>query len=424
MAIERRTGWGGAAVLACLSFLTGCGNDEPEVQTASLAVSCAPRLCYYDGDGDGYGVLPVIDACKDPVGCGKKTAESAGDCNDHDPALHPRQEESANGVDDNCNGQTDEATYEGPPYWRVGNLLTNDPARPSLRLNNAPEIAQARQSGSLYGRVYYRKLAEASAPYQATGFQPAVVFDGGDENVFAGFAIDDLAPLTAYEMRIDLYRLQVTLGIPPSVSFVRIAPHGGCQGDSNSTPACSNSGVKYVITESAAVFGSLSDARATIVQQALDEKGYYDLGWATSDGNDSQFYAASAKYILNDLDPSIHHGETALRSWFLEYPDALSEGAGYDFAALRPGDWLSVGEGLSQAGRTRMFLAHDASAGRYWFVEGDSRRETPWGPVLHSVHVASAKSCDAACANPAGGSCDPGCTPARWVGRLKASMLN
>jgi putative metal-binding protein len=424
MAIERRMGWGGAAVLVCMPLLTGCGNDEPEVQTASLAVGCVPRVCYYDGDGDGYGILPAIEACG-AVGCGAKMAESAGDCDDHDPALHPRQEEkSANGVDDNCNGQADEATYDGPPYWRVGNLLTDEPVRPPLRLNNAPEIAQARQSGTLYGRVYYRELAEASAPYQVTGLQPAEVYDAGVGGVFARFAVDDLAPLTAYEMRIDLYRLQVTPSIPPSVSFVRIAPHGGCQGNSNSTPACSNSGVKYLITESAAAFGSLNDARATLVKQALDEKGFYDLGWAIRDGNDSQFYAASAKYILSDLDPSSHYDEATIRSWFLGYPDALSEGAGYDLAALRPGDWLSVGEGPSQAGRTRMFLARDALAGTYWFVEGDGRRETPWGPVLHSVRVASAKSCDAACANPADGSCDPGCTPARWVGKLKAAMLD
>jgi hypothetical protein len=43
-----------------------------------------------DADGDGYSVC-------------------AGDCNDADPAVHPGAFESCNGIDDDCNGATDDA---------------------------------------------------------------------------------------------------------------------------------------------------------------------------------------------------------------------------------------------------------------------------------------------------------------------------
>ena len=61
--------------------------------------------CYYDGDGDGFGVdsgaEPAVDAvCDNPL-----LADQGGDCDDSSAAIHPGAEEIVdNGFDDDCSG--------------------------------------------------------------------------------------------------------------------------------------------------------------------------------------------------------------------------------------------------------------------------------------------------------------------------------
>lgn len=62
---------------------------------------------YRDADGDGFGdASQFILACTVPAGY----VENMHDCADDNPAIHPGAIEVCNGVDDNCNGQTDETT--------------------------------------------------------------------------------------------------------------------------------------------------------------------------------------------------------------------------------------------------------------------------------------------------------------------------
>ena len=71
------------------------------------------ELCYADGDNDGYrsGTLTVASAdldCNDP---GEATAGVFVDCNDGSAAVNPAATEVCfNGIDDNCNSQSDEIT--------------------------------------------------------------------------------------------------------------------------------------------------------------------------------------------------------------------------------------------------------------------------------------------------------------------------
>jgi hypothetical protein len=75
-------------------------------------ISRARQTTYYsitgyfaDNDGDTYGEMAdVILACVTPPGY----VESAGDCNDNDPAINPSTSEICNLIDDNCNGFADE----------------------------------------------------------------------------------------------------------------------------------------------------------------------------------------------------------------------------------------------------------------------------------------------------------------------------
>jgi len=63
-------------------------------------------LFYKDGDQDGYGIL--TDAKCLCVATVPYTASQVGDCNDASPAVKPNIGETCNGLDDNCNGTTDE----------------------------------------------------------------------------------------------------------------------------------------------------------------------------------------------------------------------------------------------------------------------------------------------------------------------------
>ncbi len=88
MSVEMRMPWrgrGGKMMAGCgwLVFalvLAGCGAEEKN-----------------DGDGDGYF--------------------APEDCNDRDPNIRPNVGEDCDGVDNNCDGQVDEAGAFYAPYW-------------------------------------------------------------------------------------------------------------------------------------------------------------------------------------------------------------------------------------------------------------------------------------------------------------------
>ncbi len=69
---------------------------------------------YWDGDGDGYG-----DAAYTEVACDPPTnyVDNADDCDDWDANIHPGADEYCNGVDDNCDGEVDEAGAVDGSIW-------------------------------------------------------------------------------------------------------------------------------------------------------------------------------------------------------------------------------------------------------------------------------------------------------------------
>ncbi len=86
-------------------------TDEPG------AIGC--KLFYIDKDGDGYGV-----ASSGLCLCGpskSNTASQPGDCDDSDAAINPGADEICDGVDNDCNGKTDDGTAsQGCPGGCVG----------------------------------------------------------------------------------------------------------------------------------------------------------------------------------------------------------------------------------------------------------------------------------------------------------------
>jgi hypothetical protein len=61
---------------------------------------------YHDGDKDGFYADDAPSQCRCQT-AGTVTSTVPGDCNDVDATIHPEAVEACNGIDDNCDGETD-----------------------------------------------------------------------------------------------------------------------------------------------------------------------------------------------------------------------------------------------------------------------------------------------------------------------------
>ncbi len=68
---------------------------------------------YADADGDGYGSTSTVDTCDMPSGY----AATGSDCDDGDAAINPAASESCDGVDNDCDGSTDESDAVDADTW-------------------------------------------------------------------------------------------------------------------------------------------------------------------------------------------------------------------------------------------------------------------------------------------------------------------
>ncbi|MEY4118907.1 MAG: hypothetical protein RLZZ116_2235, partial [Planctomycetota bacterium] len=80
----------GAATMSCTAIAGSVTNDSDCDDAAVL---------YTDADGDAFGTLPMV-ACNG--------VSSSTDCNDAAAAIHPSAQEFCNGVDDDCDGASDD----------------------------------------------------------------------------------------------------------------------------------------------------------------------------------------------------------------------------------------------------------------------------------------------------------------------------
>jgi len=107
--------WSNGAITEDISLLAaGTYTVTVTTQTGGCTASAsyavapgAPNVTYYaDADGDTYGNLAVsqISCTGAPVGF----VANSTDCNDAVAAINPGATEVCNGIDDNCNGSTDE----------------------------------------------------------------------------------------------------------------------------------------------------------------------------------------------------------------------------------------------------------------------------------------------------------------------------
>jgi hypothetical protein len=123
-------GWGLAEVTACLCEGTDgwadkagdCNDHNPDISGGATeqcnsidddcdgvldeaeALGCKPF--FLDTDGDGFGLADKVKCLCGPTGV--YLAAKPGDCDDSTNTISPNAPEVCNGVDDNCNSETDE----------------------------------------------------------------------------------------------------------------------------------------------------------------------------------------------------------------------------------------------------------------------------------------------------------------------------
>ncbi len=384
------------------------------------------KTCYADADGDHYGTgssssVCMGASCASPAGY----AESSGDCDDTSASRHPFTTEVAeNGLDDDCDGAVDDAatvSYSG------GNDNTSTSFQIRAKLNGAEEIAAAAAAvasgGTLYARVHYRKLEEGSSsdlsyPSLLLNYVAATVSHVGS-SYYVEVTLPGLEAGKVYRAALALYQgsLIIKTRIP--------------NGDGSTASADDNTDTYYTMTRYApGDDGPVRTARYNIVLNALYERYYFhthDMGnWndtlrdrydlaAADTAYCSEFYANAAKPFLEDLNPCDYdasrpwcdpsqtsHNESSLveiRDWFIDprwvgsTPFAYNDG---DMTARKPGDWLGINPSSesSLGTHTQMFLAWDATAEKYWYVEGNGSTSFGYGTIRHTVNVGSTDQCD------------------------------
>ncbi len=119
-----------------ISTTSSCTNPGAGYNlTASNSGDCddnnnaihAAQPYYVDADHDGYGTGGIVMLCSLTAPFGFSVNNT--DCNDANAAINPGATEIANGIDDNCNGQTDEGVCvvqsSFTPTYAAGTLSAN-----------------------------------------------------------------------------------------------------------------------------------------------------------------------------------------------------------------------------------------------------------------------------------------------------------
>jgi len=85
---------------------------------------------YMDIDGDGFGSGVIYYSCTPPT----NSSSNNLDCNDANPAINPNAIETADGIDNNCDGEIDEVSIETYSLESIGLQIYPNPTQGELNI--------------------------------------------------------------------------------------------------------------------------------------------------------------------------------------------------------------------------------------------------------------------------------------------------
>ncbi len=286
---------------------------------------------FFDLDGDGYAradarsnqrMRIVLDG--EHYTCPAPWVGVRGDCDDDDPAVHPRQFETrGNNVDDDCDGQIDE-----PETWAApaGHGVERDGFEVFVRIAD-DAVPAVFEDGALYARVETQALTDTAAS-RFGSYQRIQWLHDLPEFAYTAVSISGLASATVYRARVRFYR-RVVSGGRAIYWPVGVASDWHRQ----MTDGDGLDGARADMVNAGLYEAWLDGKQGRVGYYAADENGTrygadLDEAWC------SEFYSA----VLTPFVDGLGHRSSVARiiDWYADY------GRDIEVPADRAEDWMSI----------------------------------------------------------------------------------
>jgi len=334
-----------------------------------LGLGQEEKTCYekdYDKDGDGYAdeKAQTIGARKwaYKVNCPKGYVNQGGDkvdTGDKAELIHPRRDEVPfNGKDDNCNGKTDEPTFDYST-----NPTRNDGFDVKVYINDSNT---RNHKNNLYAQLTIQSLIDTSKTMPFERQKVTVVDDG--KIPYVKISVNNLSPAT-------VYKVSVQFSYKDGTGYKKVGAESGIE--KKDYPY-------YTTTWSD---DPVERARSAILLRGFKEYNESNVGRVGYRGRDkidgtkygankdeqwcSEFYVWVTQDSLKNIKGRTYVGR--LLDYFQDHKST------YDRSRIKErakrGDYIAVAsggdEGDDKKDHSAMFLAYDESSKKIWTLEGN-----------------------------------------------------